>query len=161
MRKAQMGEENADTHSHAPVDYTVHGPDKTPGTERVFLSGEKEQQGDYVFTATSPGEYRFCFDNGLSTFSDKVVDFEISVRTPSRPFSPPCPTRRLSDIANSTGRKRIPSRLSPSKSRRLQRTARRRRRIHHASFRTGLDAHQTAKVFPHAGESEFQHGAQY
>ncbi|CZT21583.1 related to ERP2-p24 protein involved in membrane trafficking [Ramularia collo-cygni] len=65
------------------IDYTVYGPDKQPGKERVFLSGEKEQQGDYVFTATSKGEYRFCFDNSISTFSDKVVDFEISVENES------------------------------------------------------------------------------
>jgi hypothetical protein len=46
----------------------------------VILDGEKERQGDYVFTATYSGEYRFCFDNSVSTFTDKLVDFEISVR---------------------------------------------------------------------------------
>jgi hypothetical protein len=45
----------------------------------VILDGEKERQGDYVFTATYSGEYRFCFDNSVSTFTDKLVDFEISV----------------------------------------------------------------------------------
>lgn len=43
------------------------------------MEGEKERQGDFVFTATEVGEYRFCFDNSVSTFSDKVVDFEITV----------------------------------------------------------------------------------
>ena len=43
------------------------------------MEGEKERQGDFVFTATTAGEYRFCFDNTVSTFSDKLVDFEISV----------------------------------------------------------------------------------
>ena len=43
------------------------------------MSGVKERQGDFVFTANEVGEYRFCFDNSVSTFSDKVVDFEISV----------------------------------------------------------------------------------
>ena len=43
------------------------------------MEGEKERQGDFVFTATDPGEYRFCFDNTVSTFSDKLVDFEITV----------------------------------------------------------------------------------
>lgn len=58
----------------------VTGPSKEPGKERVILEGEKERQGDYVFTATQSGEYRFCFDNSVSTFTDKLVDFEISVR---------------------------------------------------------------------------------
>ena len=66
---------------HYTVDYTVTGPSKEPGKEKVILDGEKERQGDYVFTATYPGEYRFCFDNSVSTFTDKLVDFEISVRT--------------------------------------------------------------------------------
>lgn len=43
------------------------------------MDGEKERQGDFVFTATEVGEYRFCFDNAVSTFSDKTVDFEITV----------------------------------------------------------------------------------
>lgn len=62
-----------------PVNYAVYGPGKESGKERVVLDGEKERQGDYVFTATEIGEYRFCFDNTMSTFSDKIVDFEISV----------------------------------------------------------------------------------
>lgn len=61
------------------VYYKVTGPGNEPGKERVILEGEKERQGDFVFTATSGGEYRFCFDNSVSTFSDKLVDFEISV----------------------------------------------------------------------------------
>ena len=40
---------------------------------------EKERQGDYVFTANEVGEYSFCFSNDMSTFAEKVVDFEISV----------------------------------------------------------------------------------
>ena len=62
------------------VDYVVSGPGKEPGKERIIMDGEKERQGDFVFTATEVGEYRFCFDNSVSTFSDKTVDFEITVR---------------------------------------------------------------------------------
>lgn len=65
--------------THASVAYKVYGPDKVPGKERMILDGEKERQGDFVFTATETGEYRFCFDNSISTFSDKIVDFEIAV----------------------------------------------------------------------------------
>lgn len=44
------------------------------------MEGEKERQGDFVFTASDVGEYRFCFNNQMSTFAEKVVDFEIAVR---------------------------------------------------------------------------------
>jgi hypothetical protein len=52
----------------------VTGPSKEPGKEKIIIEGEKERQGDYVFTANYPGEYRFCFDNAVSTFTDKLVD---------------------------------------------------------------------------------------
>ena len=60
------------------VDYSVVGP-----TDKVILDGTKERQGDFVFTATVKGEYRFCFDNEMSTFAEKMVDFEIAVRPPN------------------------------------------------------------------------------
>lgn len=59
----------------------MYGPAREAGKERVILDGEKERQGDFVFTASEAGEYRFCFDNNMSTISDKLVDFEISVRS--------------------------------------------------------------------------------
>jgi hypothetical protein len=43
------------------------------------MEGTKERQGDYVFTANDLGEYRFCFNNEMSTFAEKTVDFEIAV----------------------------------------------------------------------------------
>lgn len=46
------------------------------------MSSEKERQGDFVFTAKETGEYRFCFDNDMSTFAEKLVDFEIAVWFP-------------------------------------------------------------------------------
>lgn len=68
-----------------PVNYAVYAPSREPNKERVVLDGEKERQGDYVFTASETGEYRFCFDNTMSTFSDKVVDFEITVGSAQAP----------------------------------------------------------------------------
>lgn len=56
------------------VDYDVTNPQ-----QREVLHGEKERQGDYVFTAQETGEYKFCFSNEMSTFADKMVDFEIAV----------------------------------------------------------------------------------
>lgn len=43
------------------------------------MEATKERQGDFVFTAKETGEYRFCFDNDMSTFSEKTVDFEVTV----------------------------------------------------------------------------------
>jgi hypothetical protein len=43
------------------------------------MAGTKERQGDFVFTANETGEYRFCFNNEMSTFAEKMVDFEIAV----------------------------------------------------------------------------------
>lgn len=57
------------------IDYSVIGP-----TDKVILDGTKERQGDFVFTANDVGEYRFCFNNEMSTFAEKMVDFEIAVR---------------------------------------------------------------------------------
>lgn len=56
------------------VDYEVVGPN-----EKLISDGQKERQGDFVFTATDVGEYRFCFNNEMSTFAEKFVDFEIAV----------------------------------------------------------------------------------
>jgi hypothetical protein len=43
------------------------------------MDGQKERQGDFVFSANAVGEYSFCFDNEMSTFAEKFVDFEIAV----------------------------------------------------------------------------------
>ncbi|KAL6835170.1 emp24/gp25L/p24 family/GOLD domain-containing protein [Trichoderma camerunense] len=61
------------------VDYLVEGPGG-----KVILQGEKERQGDFVFTAQVVGDYKFCFDNDMSTYTDKFVDFEIAVENESR-----------------------------------------------------------------------------
>ncbi|KAH7135459.1 endosomal cargo receptor [Dendryphion nanum] len=61
------------------VDYSVVGPN-----EKVILDGTKERQGDFVFSANDPGEYRFCFNNEMSTFAEKLVDFEIAIENENR-----------------------------------------------------------------------------
>lgn len=45
----------------------------------MVLGGTKERQGDFVFSAQNVGEYQFCFNNEMSTFAEKFVDFEIAV----------------------------------------------------------------------------------
>jgi len=65
------------------IDYIVKDP-----RDRVILEGEKERQGDFVFTAQESGEYMACFDNSVSTFTEKMVDFEIAVSSsPSSPWN--------------------------------------------------------------------------
>lgn len=48
------------------------------------MDGQKERQGDFVFSANVVGDYSFCFDNEMSTFAEKFVDFEIAVENESR-----------------------------------------------------------------------------
>jgi hypothetical protein len=55
-----------------------------------MMEGSKEKQGDFVFTANDLGEYRFCFNNEMSTFAEKMVDFEIAVRIYIHDASMPC-----------------------------------------------------------------------
>ncbi|KAI1943690.1 hypothetical protein LOZ66_000274 [Ophidiomyces ophidiicola] len=80
------------------VDYSVHGP-----SEKLIMEGHKERQGDFVFTAQTIGEYRFCFNNGMSTFAEKMVDFEIAVENeeraqiPSKPGASPEQASALED----------------------------------------------------------------
>ncbi|KAJ5176850.1 uncharacterized protein N7482_002727 [Penicillium canariense] len=61
------------------VDFAVTAPGG-----KVVMDGTKERQGDFVFTAQSIGEYQFCFNNEMSTFAEKMVDFEIAVENEQR-----------------------------------------------------------------------------
>ncbi|GBC21342.2 ERP3 protein [Rhizophagus irregularis DAOM 181602=DAOM 197198] len=66
------------------IDYVVTDP-----RNRIVLNGERERQGDYIFTANYVGEYSFCFANDMSTFAEKLVDFEISIENEPRAELPP------------------------------------------------------------------------
>ncbi|KAJ1986298.1 hypothetical protein H4R33_003432 [Dimargaris cristalligena] len=61
------------------IDFTVTNP-----RDQVILSDEAQKQGDYVLTGNLPGEYAFCFSNGVATREDKLIDFDISVEDESR-----------------------------------------------------------------------------
>jgi protein ERP2 len=65
------------------IDFDVRDPHN-----KILLSGEKERQGDYVLTANSLGEYGFCFENDMSTLTDKLVDFDIMVESEPRREAP-------------------------------------------------------------------------
>jgi len=69
------------------IDWVVTDPSDT-----IVIEGERERQGDYIFTAHKDGEYSFCFSNELSSFSDKLIDFDIMVESEPRPVAPAKPT---------------------------------------------------------------------
>ena len=54
------------------VDYEIVDPNGNK-----VVSDSKQRQGDFVFNADFVGEYEFCFSNTMSTFAEKVIDFEI------------------------------------------------------------------------------------
>ena len=47
------------------------------------MSEPKQRQGDFVFTGQEVGDYSFCFNNEMSTFQEKLVDFEIAIENDS------------------------------------------------------------------------------
>ncbi|CAG8815831.1 11138_t:CDS:2, partial [Dentiscutata erythropus] len=44
---------------------------------------------DIDYIVTDPREYSFCFSNDMSTFAEKLVDFEISIENEPRAELPP------------------------------------------------------------------------
>ncbi|KPV78621.1 uncharacterized protein RHOBADRAFT_23682 [Rhodotorula graminis WP1] len=69
------------------IDWTVTDPN-----DNIIIDGERERQGDYIFTAHAAGEYTFCFSNDMSSLSEKLVDFDIMVESEPRPIAPAKPT---------------------------------------------------------------------
>ncbi|ORX53579.1 hypothetical protein DM01DRAFT_1322537 [Hesseltinella vesiculosa] len=61
------------------IDYKLTDPQ-----DKVILEGERERQGDYVMNARHAGEYSLCFSNEMSTFAEKLVDFEFIVEQHER-----------------------------------------------------------------------------
>ncbi|PWN87801.1 hypothetical protein FA10DRAFT_244746 [Acaromyces ingoldii] len=61
------------------IHYEVHEPDG-----RVIIEGQNERQLDIIFTGNRVGEYSFCFDNDMSSFADKMIDFDITVESEPR-----------------------------------------------------------------------------
>ncbi|KAH7886642.1 emp24/gp25L/p24 family/GOLD-domain-containing protein [Phlebopus sp. FC_14] len=61
------------------IDFDIKDPN-----EKLLLDGKRERSGDYVFTANTVGEYAFCFENDMSTLTDKLLDFDIMVESEPR-----------------------------------------------------------------------------
>ncbi|KAJ1303815.1 hypothetical protein OPQ81_008237 [Rhizoctonia solani] len=76
-------------------DFDIDFEVKDPLNEQI-LDGQRERQGDYIFTANRVGEYSFCFENDMSSFTEKLVDFDIMVESEPR-REPPARASQLSD----------------------------------------------------------------
>ncbi|KIJ67249.1 hypothetical protein HYDPIDRAFT_107991 [Hydnomerulius pinastri MD-312] len=61
------------------IDFDIKDPN-----EKLLLDGQRERSGDYVLTANTVGEYSFCFENDMSTLTDKLIDFDIMVESEPR-----------------------------------------------------------------------------
>lgn len=68
------------------IDFDIKDPNG-----KLLLAAERERQGDYVLTANTPGEYAFCFENDMSTLTEKLVDFDIMVESDPRREAPAKP----------------------------------------------------------------------
>ncbi|KAF9650370.1 hypothetical protein BDM02DRAFT_3185414 [Thelephora ganbajun] len=68
------------------IDFDVKDP-----KDKVLLDGQRERQGDYVLTANTIGEYSFCFENDMSTLTEKLIDFDIMVESEPRREAPAKP----------------------------------------------------------------------
>ncbi|KAJ6589119.1 emp24/gp25L/p24 family/GOLD-domain-containing protein [Mycena capillaripes] len=68
------------------IDFDVKDPN-----DKIILDGNRERQGDYVLTANTVGEYAFCFENDMSTLTEKLVDFDIMVESEPRREAPAKP----------------------------------------------------------------------
>lgn len=68
------------------IDFDVKDP-----KDKVILDGQRERQGDYVLTANIVGEYSFCFENDMSTLTEKLIDFDIMVESEPRREAPAKP----------------------------------------------------------------------
>ncbi|GAA97628.1 uncharacterized protein L969DRAFT_62623 [Mixia osmundae IAM 14324] len=69
------------------IDWVVTDP-----KDMIIIEGQRERQGDYIFTGNLVGEYSFCFSNDMSSFSEKLIDFDIMVESEPRPVAPARPT---------------------------------------------------------------------
>ncbi|KAJ3275575.1 hypothetical protein HDV01_007578 [Terramyces sp. JEL0728] len=56
------------------VDYELTDP-----KGKLILLGQAERQGDYVLTVSLLGEYAMCFSNAMSTFAEKLIDFDLTM----------------------------------------------------------------------------------
>jgi len=86
MSSSWLREQQVQSGGSFDIDFDVKDPNN-----KVMLDAKRERQGDYVFTANTVGEYAFCFENDMSTLSEKLVDFDITVESEPRREAPAKP----------------------------------------------------------------------
>ncbi|CAH2062541.1 unnamed protein product, partial [Iphiclides podalirius] len=70
--------------SHGELDISFQLADPVG---RVIVADYKKQDNAHRHTAALNGDYRFCFDNSFSTFSQKTVFFDLMVETEDSPYN--------------------------------------------------------------------------
>ena len=55
---------------------------------QLLYKESKKQYDSFTWTADVKGEYRFCFSNEFSTFTHKVVYFDLEVGDEDKPLGP-------------------------------------------------------------------------
>ncbi|CAG5037312.1 unnamed protein product, partial [Parnassius apollo] len=69
------------THGELDISFQLADP-----VGRVIVADYKKPENAHRHTATLNGDYRFCFDNSFSTFSQKTVFFDLMVETEDSPY---------------------------------------------------------------------------
>ncbi|XP_026762333.2 transmembrane emp24 domain-containing protein 5-like [Galleria mellonella] len=64
------------THGELDVSFQMADP-----AGLVIVADYKKPENSHRYTATLDGDYRFCFDNTFSTFSQKTVFFDLMIDT--------------------------------------------------------------------------------
>nr|XP_049704237.1 transmembrane emp24 domain-containing protein 5 [Helicoverpa armigera] len=62
------------THGDLDISFQLGDP-----TGRVIVADFKKPENSHRHTATSSGDFKFCFDNSFSTFSQKTVFFDMLI----------------------------------------------------------------------------------
>ncbi|XP_068625959.1 transmembrane emp24 domain-containing protein 5-like isoform X1 [Battus philenor] len=64
------------THGELDISFQLADP-----VGRIIVADYKKPENAHRHTSTLNGDYRFCFDNSFSTFSQKTVFFDLMVET--------------------------------------------------------------------------------
>ncbi|OAF67653.1 Endosomal protein P24B [Intoshia linei] len=61
------------------IDVKITGSDGA-----VIYEGLRETNGKYTYSASSPGDYKYCFGNRMSTMTPKVIIFKNEITEPTQ-----------------------------------------------------------------------------
>lgn len=75
------------------IDFKVIAPNG-----EILFDQPKESQGEFAFSARTAGDYQFCFSNDMSTFSDKLVEFDLNIDSDIKASLPPTVGQQGADL---------------------------------------------------------------